>query len=69
MDLSAVQVLPRVVSSLGTHLTHVKLHLPRWRWYMVLEPMPMNLFKCDAYQRCTVGCGVGLSWTAHLHTM
>ena len=26
--------VPLVVPSLGTHLTRVKLHIPRWRLYM-----------------------------------
>ena len=33
-------------SSLGTHLTRVKLQVPRWRLYMVLDPLSMRTRDC-----------------------
>ena len=40
------QVLPPVVSSLGTHLTCVKLQVARWGLYMVLDPLSMCARDC-----------------------
>ena len=47
------QVLPNqmwVVSSLGTHLTHVRLQVPRWRLYMVLDLMSMHAHDCGPFE-------------------
>ena len=35
-----------VVPFLKTHLTHVKLQVPRWRPYIVLDPISMRARGC-----------------------
>ena len=51
IDLTVyAQVLPPVVSLLRTHLTLVKLQVPRWRLYMILDPMSMRTHGCGPFE-------------------